>query len=104
MPEILEHPYPTVDMTKVGKIIRKLHDQVVEQGHRVHITRAGSNDVCVMISKKELESLEEAIAIFADSEQFNEMCENLRKMLKNAGVVYTPQGFGESAGESTFAD
>jgi PHD/YefM family antitoxin component YafN of YafNO toxin-antitoxin module len=97
MTESLDHPHPTVDMTRVGKIIRKLHDQVVAQGKRVHITRAGCDDVCVMISKKELESLEQAIAIFADTEHFNEMCENLKRLLQNAGVVYSPQAFGDSA-------
>jgi hypothetical protein len=104
MPDLLEHPHPTVDMTKVGKIIRKLHDQVAEQGKRVHITRAGCDDVCVMISKKELESLEQAIAIFADTEHFQEMCANLKKLLQNAGVVYAPQENLNADGDGALAD
>jgi len=104
MPETLEHPYPNVNMNEVGQIIRNLHDQVAQKGRRVHITRDDCEDVCVMISRKELESLEQAIAILADTEQFNEMCENLRKLLKNAGVVYTPQGVEDSVRDSTFAD
>ena len=96
MNEPIEHPYPTVDMTKVGRMIRKLHDQVISKRHRVEITRAGCDECCVMISKAELESLERAVAIFADTSEFNEMCENLKALLKTAGVVYTPQAYEES--------
>jgi PHD/YefM family antitoxin component YafN of YafNO toxin-antitoxin module len=86
----VDHPNPTIDMTKVGKSIRRLHDQVCDQKRRVEITRAGSDDVCVMISKKELESLEAALQIFADTEAFEEMCEHLRKLLATAHEVYGP--------------
>jgi len=97
MPQTIEHPYPTVEMTKVGRIIRKLHEQVVSKRHRVEITRADCDDCCVMISKAELESLERAVAIFADTAEFTEMCENLKALLKTAGVVYAPQGYPETA-------
>ena len=70
---------------KVGRASRKLHDQVVQQKQRVHIARDGCDDVCVMISRSELESLEQALAILADSKHFNEMCESLQKLLHSAG-------------------
>jgi hypothetical protein len=82
-------------MTKVGRIMRKLHDQVIGNRRRVEITRAGCDDVCVMISKSELDSLEQALAILADTEGFSEMCENLKKLLSRAGVVYSPQIYGD---------
>ena len=89
MSDTIEHPYPTVDMTKVGRIIRKLHDQVVGQRQRVEITRAGCDDGLIMISKAELQGLEKALAIFADTDEFNEMCKSLKNLLDTAGVVYS---------------
>jgi hypothetical protein len=79
-----EHPNQTIDMTKVGKSIRRLHDEVCGQKRRVEITRAGSSDVCVMICKKELESLERALQIFANTEEFAAMCENLKRIVELA--------------------
>ena len=96
MSETIEHLYPQVDMTKVDRIIRKLHEQVVTRRHRVEITRDDCDDCCVMISKAELESLERAVAIFADTVEFTEMCENLKTILHTAGVVYPPQAFEDS--------
>jgi len=91
MAESIEHPYPTVDMTKVGRIIRKLHDEVVGQRRRVEIKRAGCQDGLIMISRAELESLEQALAIFANTSEFAEMCQSLKNLLNTAGVVFSTQ-------------
>jgi PHD/YefM family antitoxin component YafN of YafNO toxin-antitoxin module len=88
MPDATEHTYPTIDMTRVGRSMRKLHDHVCIHGKRVEITRAGCEDRCVMISKSELESLEQAVEIFADTEAFAEMSRNIQELLNTAGVVY----------------
>jgi hypothetical protein len=96
MSETIEHMYPTVEMTKVGRIMKKLHEQVVHQRHRVEITRAGCEDCCIMISRAELESLESALAIFADTAAFNEMCDHLKTLLKSAGLVYTAPTYGDA--------
>jgi hypothetical protein len=92
MPQSTDRLYPSLDLTKVGRAIRKLHDQVAVQRQRVEITRAGCDDVCVMISKCELESLEQALAILADTQGFAEMCENLKRLLERAGMVSAPLG------------
>ena len=88
MPTRSEPVNHTVDMTKVGKVIRKLHDQVCQDKRRVEITRAGCDDVCIMISRKELESLEQAMAIFADTTAFDDMCRQMKQVLQSAGMVY----------------
>lgn len=88
MSALLEHANQTIDMTKVGRTIRRLHDQVCGGNRRVEITRAGCDDVCVMISKKELESLEAALQIFADTQAFREMCDSLKRLLAAAHEVY----------------
>lgn len=90
MASTVEHLHPVVDVERAGDIIRQLHDQVCKAGQRVHITRSDCNDTCVMISRTELESLERAISIFADTSEFSEMCQMLSKILETAGEVYSP--------------
>jgi hypothetical protein len=90
-----EHDNVRVDMTKVGKSIRRMHDRVCAQRGRVEITRAGCDDICVMISKAELQSLERALQIFADSASFAEMADDLKRVLALAHEVYGPPAMAE---------
>jgi hypothetical protein len=83
-----ERSHPSVDMTKVGKIMRKLHDQVCGNRQRVEITRAGCDDVCVMISKRELEHLEQAMALLADTEAFLATCDQIKLLIRTAGMQF----------------
>jgi hypothetical protein len=51
------------------------HHQRVSIGHgRIEITREDCDDVCILISKAELEALERAIEILAQSEDYQSMC------------------------------
>ncbi len=86
----IEHSHPVVDVEQAGGVLRDLHDQVCEGRQRVHLTRADCDDACVMVSRAELESLERALAIFADTKEFSEMCRMLSKILEAAGEVYAP--------------
>ena len=86
MPDAIEHP--AVEMTEVANQIHALHDQVCRRAHRVHITRTDCDDVCVMISQKELEHLEQALDLLANSDSFTTLCKNLNGLLQNAGMVY----------------
>ena len=104
MSDSIQHPYHKVDMTKVGRIIRQLHDQVVGQRRRVEITRAGCADTCILISQAELETLEQALAILADTDEFNAMHQSLKNLLNAAGVVYSPQAYGHPEAAGRFAD
>ena len=99
-----DRSHPSVDMTLVGKRIRRLHDQVCGQGQRVEITRAGCDDVCVMISKRELDALEAAVAIHSATPTHADLCRALSQLLAEAGLVYGPQAYGESDVVRTFAD
>jgi PHD/YefM family antitoxin component YafN of YafNO toxin-antitoxin module len=93
-----ERAHPSVDMTKVGKVMRKLHDQVCGSKQRVEITRPGSDDVCVMISKKELESLEQAMAVLTDTDAFLATCDQIKKLIAAAGMVHGPTPEPEPVG------
>jgi hypothetical protein len=91
-----DRSHPSVDMTLVGKRIRRLHDHVCGRGQRVEITRAGCDDVCVMISKRELDALEAAVSIHSSTPAHADLCRALSRLLAEAGLVYMPQAYGES--------
>jgi PHD/YefM family antitoxin component YafN of YafNO toxin-antitoxin module len=76
-------------MTRAGTSFRALHDQVIARQSRIEITRPGSDDACILISKRELESLEQAIAILAHTEYFQQLCRSLQDLLQSAGMVYS---------------
>ena len=100
----VDRSHPSVDMTLVGKRIRRLHDQVCGHGQRVEITRAGCDDVCVMISKRELEALEQAVAMHSSSAAHGELCRQLSQLLTDAGLVHRPLPCGDEDKVRTFAD
>lgn len=83
-----EHPNQSLNMTQAAKALRRLHAQICTDQRRVEITRRGCDDICVLLSRKELESLEQALQIFADTEAFLEMSENLKKVLALAHETY----------------
>lgn len=96
MPDQMQSINHSIDMTKVGKMIRKLHDQVCTDKRRIEITRPGCDDVCVMISRHELESLEQAMAIFADTPAFEDMCQQIKNVLNSAGMVFGSPAEGDA--------
>ena len=54
------------------------HHQRVSVGHgRIEITRDDCDDVCILISKAELEALERAVEILAQSDEYRSMCATL---------------------------
>lgn len=99
-----DRQHEVVDLNQVAKRIRRLHDQVCIQGQRVEITRAGCDEVCVMISKRELDALEAAVAMHAASPAYADMCRELTELLATADLVYHPQTYGDADLVRTFAD
>ena len=47
---------------------------------RIEITRPGTDDRCVLVSKAELDSLERAIEILSDSEEFLDISQKLSRL------------------------
>ncbi len=88
MQSSMEHAHPIVELSQAGETLKHLHDRVCGSRQRVHISRNDCDDICVMISRHELESLENALSIFADTPEFTSMCQMLSKILESAGVVY----------------
>jgi hypothetical protein len=57
------------EVTHVTSVLVDLHEEVCRRQLRVELTRHGCDDCCVLISKQELEALDRALAILADTDE-----------------------------------
>ena len=72
--------FETYDVGYVSNALKALHERVTRSNGRVEITRDGCDDCCVLISKAELEGLERALEILADTEQVRAMGEKVAQL------------------------
>jgi PHD/YefM family antitoxin component YafN of YafNO toxin-antitoxin module len=77
--------FQTLDVTRFRRALADLHVRVGCGKGRIEVTRRGCEDVCVLISKAELESLERALQIFSDTAAFREMSEQIAQIVASAG-------------------
>ena len=80
--------FQALDITRVRRTLAKLHEQVACGSGRVEIRRRGCQDVCVMISKCELEALEKALEILSECENYKAMCETVTQVAAQAADPY----------------
>lgn len=69
--------FHTLSVTQFRTTVDELHGRVAQGHGRIVITRDGCDDVCVLISKAELESLEQALEILSGTADFQAMCKTL---------------------------
>ncbi len=72
--------FQTLDVTRVRQALSKIHETVGCSKGRVEITRRGCDDVCVLISKSELESLERALEILTECAEYKAMCDEVAEV------------------------
>jgi PHD/YefM family antitoxin component YafN of YafNO toxin-antitoxin module len=77
--------FQTLDVTRFRRTLANLHELVGCGKGRVEVTRRGCDDVCVLISKAELESLERALQIFAESMEFQQMSRQIAEIVAASG-------------------
>lgn len=77
--------FQCLDLTHFRKALTKLHQVVTDGRGRIEVKRRGCDDVCVLISKAELESLEHALAILSETAAFQAMCEDITRLAGAAG-------------------
>ena len=77
--------HQTLDITRVRQTLARLHEQVACGHRRVQIKRRGCDDVCVMISKCELEALEQALEILSNCADYHQMSDELTKLVVACG-------------------
>ncbi len=65
--------HPSYDVSIVAPNLESLHEHITRTKGRIEITRRGTDDRCVLISKEELECLERALEILSHTEQYRDL-------------------------------
>ncbi len=86
--------FQTLDVTRFRRTLASLHERVGCGCGRVEVTRKGCDDVCVLISKRELEGLERALQIFADTLEFQQMSGQIAQIVAATGGPAAAVGDG----------
>jgi len=71
--------FHSLDVARFHEVVHRIHDTVAGRHGRVEVTRDGCDDVCVLISKAELESLEQAIEILSQGSDYKKMCDEITR-------------------------
>ncbi|HLL88604.1 MAG TPA: hypothetical protein VK324_04825 [Tepidisphaeraceae bacterium] len=69
-----------VDANGLGERLAELHRRVTDGRLRVEITCDGSDERCVMLTKAELDSLEEALEILSHGHAYKGMSESVSQL------------------------
>jgi PHD/YefM family antitoxin component YafN of YafNO toxin-antitoxin module len=65
-----ENDFPSLDINHAQQELVKLYDRVASSRGRVELTKSDRpDDACIIISKRELESLERALQILSDTDE-----------------------------------
>jgi hypothetical protein len=69
--------FATVHLLQFRRALVRHHAEVARGFGRIEITHPDCPDVCVLISKTELESLERALEIFSATADYQTMCQEI---------------------------
>jgi PHD/YefM family antitoxin component YafN of YafNO toxin-antitoxin module len=78
--------FHTLSLAQFLGTVDDLHMRVANGHGRVEITRDDCDDVCILISKAELESLERALEILSETPDFRTMCDTLMSLVASTGT------------------
>jgi hypothetical protein len=79
------------DVSLVAPALEQLHAHVTRADARVEITRPGTDDRCVLISKRELDALERALEILSDTDGAKAISHKIAQLASQTG----PQAFAQ---------
>ena len=78
----------TYDLTTVAQSLQQLHEFVAAHNARIEITRPGSDQRCVLLSKAELDALERALEIFSDTDDVRDICHKIAQLAAATNAQY----------------
>lgn len=84
-----EVPQRSYDVSLIASNLAQLHELVTRTRGRIEMTRPGSEERCVLISREELECLERALEILSDSDHVREMCGQIAQVAAQTGPAIT---------------
>ena len=73
------------DVSIIASNLSELHEHVTRTNGRVEITRPGSDERCVLLSKSELDSLERALEILSDTDDVRHMSVKIAQLATVTG-------------------
>jgi hypothetical protein len=85
--------FHSLDVARFHEVVNKIHETVAGRCGRVEVTRDGCDDVCVLLSKHELEALERALEILTECTEYKSMCDEVAQVAAATSVLtplYTP--------------
>ena len=88
-------PFQILDIQTAGGSLEHLHAHVVRCCGRIEI-HCPSGKVCVLISKSELESLEQAIEILSQGPDYKQMCSEISDVAHSVSPVVAAQAGSET--------
>jgi PHD/YefM family antitoxin component YafN of YafNO toxin-antitoxin module len=80
--------FDSLDVTQLRRAMDKIHEQVAAAHGRIELTRPGCDDVCVILSKTELQSLERALEILAETTEYKSMCDQVARLVTECDGVH----------------
>jgi PHD/YefM family antitoxin component YafN of YafNO toxin-antitoxin module len=75
------------DVSLIASNLQQLHEHVTRTLERIEITRPGTDERAVLISKRELESLERALEILSDTEEVRELSAKIAHLAAVTGPL-----------------
>jgi hypothetical protein len=79
--------FQSLDVTRFHEALARIHETVHAGRGRVEVTREGCDDVCVLISKCELEALERAVEILSECADYKAMCDEVTRVAAATSVL-----------------
>ena len=75
------------DVNVIASNLPSLHEHVTRTLERIEITRPGSEERVVMVSKRELDSLEKALEILSDTEDVRDLSDKIAQLAAATGPM-----------------
>jgi PHD/YefM family antitoxin component YafN of YafNO toxin-antitoxin module len=75
----------TYDVSVIASHLPHLHEFITRTNTRIDITRPGTDERCVLISKEELDCLERALEILSDTEDVRDICGKIAQLAAATG-------------------
>jgi len=73
MADFQNHHQKSYDVSLIASNLGQLHEFVARTKGRIEITRAGTDERCVLISQEELQALERALEILSDTDNVRDI-------------------------------
>lgn len=83
--------FHTLSLSQFVSVVDAVHASVARDRGRIEITRDGCDEVCVLISKAELEGLERALEILSETAEFRAMCDSVASVAASAAPFSATQ-------------